>query len=409
MIAQKSKAASRLMSQVSDKVKRSALHAAADALKRRMGAIIAANAKDVAAARKKGLSPALIDRLTLNEKRVLAMREAVLEIADSKDPIGEVLEVLRGKEGLKIKKVRVPLGVIAMVYESRPNVTIEAAALCLKAGNSVILRGGSEAIHSNKILRNIMAVALAQRGIPKDAAILIEDTDRANIYALARLSSVDLMIARGSEKMVNDIKAHATVPVLGHGKGVCHVYVDKDANLAKAEQIAFNAKVQRPGVCNAAESLLVHKSVAKKFLPAIGERFRGAGVELHADPASRRFIPWAKKANSASWPTEYLDLAMSVKVVDGLDEAIRHINRYGSGHTDSIVTKNSKSIKKFLKSVDSAAVFANASTRMHDGGVFGLGAEIGISTQKLHARGTMGVRELTTTQYVAEGSGQIRR
>lgn len=398
------------MAQVSDKTKISALRAAADALKLNMKAILRANAGDVAAARKKNLSPALIDRLTLNESRVLAMRDAVLEIADSKDPVGEVIEVLRGKDGLKIKKVRVPLGVVAMVYESRPNVTVEAAALCLKAGNSVILRGGSEALRSNKILCSTLVRALSRRGIPRDAVILIEDSDRSNIYALSRLDSwVDLLIARGSEKMVTDIKAHATVPVLGHGKGVCHIYVDKDADLAAAGNIAFNAKVQRPGVCNAAESLLVHRAVAARFLPEVSRRLGQAGVVFHADDAARRWIPGAKKATSATWPKEYLDLEMSVKVVDGLDQAVDHINRYGSGHTDAIVSRNPAAVRKFLKSVDSAAVFANASTRLHDGGAFGLGAEIGISTQKLHARGTMGVRELTTSQYVAEGSGQIRR
>lgn len=409
-IALHAKSASRAMSQVSDAMKKKALLAAAEALLRHEPSILAANAKDVKRARAKNLSPALIDRLTLNEKRILGMRDAVVQIAESPDPIGEVVGELTGADGLKIRKVRVPLGVVAMVYESRPNVTVEAAALCLKAGNSVILRGGSEAIHSNKALARIMASAVAAHGIPKASVSFIEDTNRENIYELGSLDSlIDLMIARGSEKMVREIKSRSVVPVLGHGKGVCHVYVDENADLKMAEEIAFNSKVQRPGVCNAAESLLVHKKVAARFLPLVGERYRQAGVSLKSDASARKWIPWSEKATERDWGMEYLDLAMSVKVVGSLKEAVDHINRYGSGHTDVIVTRSGENAKAFLKGVDSAAVFANASTRMHDGGVFGLGAEIGISTQKLHARGTMGLRELTTTKYVAQGSGQVRR
>ncbi len=398
------------MAQISDEVKKSALRAAAESLVAYTSRILKANALDVDSAIRKKLSPSLIDRLALNEKRVAGMREAVLEIAGSKDPIGEIVEEFQGQEGLKIKKVRVPLGVIAMIYESRPNVTVESAALCLKAGNSVLLRGGREAIRSNTVLAKIMIDALAAHGIPQDAVQFISQQDRENIYALSRLDHwIDLLIARGSEKMVRDIQSHATVAVLGHGKGVCHVYVDKDADLKMAEEVAFNAKVQRPGVCNAAESLLVHKDSAARFLPSMAERYKSAGVVLHGDARTKKLVPWAKGSSVKTWSTEYLDLAMSVKVVDSLDQAIDHINTYGSGHTDTIVTSNPDAAQKFLKSVDSAAVFSNASTRLHDGGVFGLGAEIGISTQKLHARGTMGVRELTATKYVAEGSGQIRK
>ena len=409
-IAQKSKAASRITAGMPDSLKKAALLKAARALVENEGPILKANEKDVKNSRKKNYAAALVDRLTLNSKRVGDMARGVEEIAALPDPCGETVSEWVNRDGVKIRKVRVPLGVIAMVYESRPNVTVESAALCLKAGNSVILRGGSEAIHSNTALSQIFSRAIAEAGVPKDAVLMITDTDRNNIYELSQMdSSIDLMIARGSETMVREIKKRATVPVLGHGKGVCHVYVDKDADLKMAEEIAFNSKVQRPGVCNAMESLLVHKDVAKNFLPAMGARYEKAGVAIKGDPAARGFLPGIGKATEKDWPTEYLDLALSLKVVDSLQGAVEHINRYGSGHTDVIVTENGPSAEEFLKKVDSAAVFHNVSTRMHDGGVFGLGAEIGISTQKLHARGTMGIRELTTTKYVAAGSGQIRK
>ncbi len=409
-MAKRSKLASRKMAMVSDAVKKNALKKAAEALCEHEAKIISVNKKDVIAAQKKKIAPAMIDRLTLNSSRIADMAKALNEIADSKDPVGEVVEEWTGKEGIQIKRVRSPLGVVAMIYESRPNVTVESAALCLKAGNSVILRGGSEAIHSNTVLAKIMSAAVEKQGIPKDAVILITDTDRKNIYALAKLDGfVDLIIARGSEEMVREIKKHATVPVLGHGKGVCHVYVDRSADPKMAEEIAFNAKVQRPGVCNAMETLLVHQELAKTFLPAVGIRYQKAGVILRADDQARRFIPFAQKATEKDWPAEYLDLILAVKVVDSVDQAVDHINNYGSGHTDAIISEDAASVERFTKGVDSAAVFHNLSTRMHDGSVFGLGAEIGISTGKLHARGTMGVRELTTTKFVVRGSGQIRK
>ena len=409
-LAKKSKEASRKMALLPNDVKSRALKAAAKALRDNEAEILSANKKDVALAQKKKYLSAFLNRLTLDSKGVAAMGQALEEISALKDPVGEVVEEWTAKDGIKIKRVRAPLGVIGMIYESRPNVTVESAALCLKAGNSVILRGGSEAVNSNAALAQIFSKAIASQGVPSDAALLIEDTGRKNIYELARMDEwVDLIIARGSEEMVQDIKKRATVPVLGHGKGVCHVFVDKSASLPMAEDIAFNSKVQRPGVCNAMETLLVHRDIAKQFLPAIARRYEKAGVVLKGDESARKLVPQMQKATEKDWPAEYLDLVLAVKVVDSVDQAVDHINLYGSGHTDSIVTEDPASTERFLKGVDSAAVFHNLSTRMHDGSVFGLGAEIGISTGKLHARGTMGVRELTSVKYVAEGSGQIRK
>ncbi|OGR85084.1 MAG: glutamate-5-semialdehyde dehydrogenase [Elusimicrobia bacterium RIFCSPLOWO2_01_FULL_54_10] len=409
-LAKRSKEASRKTAMLSDEIKKRALKAASKALVEFDAKILAANAKDMALAKKKKYPASYLDRLFLDAGRVEAMARALEEIAAQKDPVGEVVEEWNSKDGIKIKRVRSPLGVIGMIYESRPNVTVEAAALCLKAGNSVILRGGSESLNSNKALADIFSAAIASQGVPADAVLLIENTERKNIYDLAGLDEwVDLIIARGSEEMVNDIQKRATVPVLGHGKGVCHVFVDKSAALVMAEDIVLNAKTQRPGVCNAMETLLVHSGIAKGFLPAVGIRLAKAGVALRGDDASRKLIPGIQKATEKDWPAEYLDLILAVKVVDSVDQAVDHINRYGSGHTDTIVTEDASSAERFLKGVDSAAVFHNLSTRMHDGGVFGLGAEIGISTAKLHARGTTGARELTTTKYIAEGTGQIRK
>ncbi|OGR84150.1 MAG: glutamate-5-semialdehyde dehydrogenase [Elusimicrobia bacterium RIFCSPHIGHO2_01_FULL_64_10] len=408
-IAMAAKAASRLTALAPSRLKESALKSAARALAAAKEEVLAANRSDVGRAKKRKLAPALIDRLTLDAKRVGSMVLALEEIAALADPVGEVAAEWTNPAGVRIQKVRVPLGVVAMVYESRPNVTVEAAALALKAGNSVILRGGSEAVRSNTALARILSRAVSAAGMPRDSVSFISDTDRKNIAVLAGLDRwIDLLIARGSERMVRAITRMASVPVLGHGKGVCHVYVDGGADLKMAEEIAFNAKVQRPGVCNAMECLIVHKSVSKSFLPAIGRRYREAGVAVNGDEACRALIPEARRAAGSDWAREYLALEVSVKVVDSIERAIDHIHRYGSGHTDSIVTGDAAAAEKFLREVDSAAVFHNLSTRLHDGGVFGLGAEIGISTQKLHARGTMGVRELTTTKYAARGSGQVR-
>jgi glutamate-5-semialdehyde dehydrogenase len=403
------KAASRALAELTADQKKQALEAMAAALEKAESDILFHNSIDVEAARDTDLSPALIDRLTLTSKSIQAMAQGLREIAAQNDPVGEVLETWARPNGIQLQKVRVPLGVIGMIYESRPNVTADAAALCLKAGNAVILRGGSEAINSNRVLVGILSKAVMASGIPEGAIQLLEDTSRDSIMELIHMHQlVDLIIARGSEEMINHVMKHATVPVLGHGKGVCHVYVDAKADVAMAEKIAFNAKVQRPGVCNAMETLLVHKDIAAAFLPKIGQDYSAAKVEIRGDDATRRYLPDALPATEEDWRTEYLDLVVSIRVVDSASQAIDHVNRFGSGHTDTIVTEDKPTAEKFLKSVDSAAVIHNASTRLHDGGVFGLGAEIGISTRKLHARGTMGARELTTTKYVVRGTGQIR-
>lgn len=389
--------------------KNKALQAMAAALLRSKKDIVKANAKDVEAATAAGMSKVLIDRLTLTESRVEAMAESVKEMAALPDPIGEVLREWTRPNGIKIRQIRVPLGVVGMIYESRPNVTVESAGLCLKSGNAVILRGGSEAFHSNSILVTVISAALAEAQLPTDGVQLLPPQNRASVRELSQLRGlVDLIIARGSEEMINDVSQHATVPVLGHGKGVCHVYVDKSADVEKAVNIAFNAKVQRPGVCNAMETLLVHEHMMFDILPKIAEKYHKAGVEIRGDDRVVGLVSRAKAAGPEAWSTEYLDKIVSVKVVDSVEEAIDHINTYGSGHTDSIITEDKKAAELFEKSVDSACVMVNASTRLHDGGVFGFGSEIGISTQKLHARGTMGLRELTTTKYIVEGDGQIR-
>jgi len=371
--------------------------------------ILFRNEIDVEAAREAGLSDSLINRLVLTETSLKSISRGVRDIAEQPDPVGERMESWTRPSGLRIDKIRVPLGVIAMIYESRPNVTADAAALCLKSGNAVLLRGGSEAINSNRALVSAISRALHASGAPEGSVQLLEDTNRESVMELIRMNQlVDLVIARGSEEMINHIMKNATVPVLGHGKGVCHVYVDDKANLSMAEKIAFNAKVQRPGVCNAMETLLVHRSVASEFLPKIAQVYEAAKVEIRGDEAVLRAVPSALPATEEDWRTEYLDLIVSIRVVDSLDQAIEHVNRYGSGHSDSIITEDPAHAERFLREVDSSAVLHNASTRLHDGSVFGLGAEIGISTRKFHARGTMGARELTSTKYVVYGTGQIR-
>jgi glutamate-5-semialdehyde dehydrogenase len=407
--ALRAKTASRAVALVSAADKNRALLAMAEALEKEAADIVFHNEIDVEAARQSGLSAALIDRLELSTKGIAAMAAGIREIAAQEDPVGQVIERWTRPNGIAIEKIRVPLGVLAMVYESRPNVTVDAAALGLRSGNAVLLRGGSEAINSNRILVQILAKALHEAGLPDGSLQLLEDTDRESVMELIRLTGVvDLVIARGSEEMINHVMNNATVPVLGHGNGVCHLYVDEKADLGMAERIAINAKVQRPGVCNAMETLLVHRAVAGAFLPKLAPAYEAAKVEIRGDEATRRILPNALPATEEDWRTEYLDLIVSIRIVDSLDQAIEHINRYGSGHTDSIVTADAAAAERFLRSVDSAAVLHNASTRLHDGGVFGLGAEIGISTRKLHARGTMGARELTTTKYVVRGTGQIR-
>ena len=403
------KTASRSLALLTAQDKTRLLQEIASALEAAAQDILFKNEIDVEAAREAGLSEALIQRLVLTEKSLKSMAQGVREIAEQADPVGETLESWTRPSGLRIDKIRVPFGVIAMIYESRPNVTADASALCLKSGNAVLLRGGSEAINSNRAIVAAIAKALRTAGAPEGAVQLLEDTNRESIMEIIRLNHlVDLVIARGSEEMIHHVMKNATVPVLGHGKGVCHVYVDDAADLAMAEKIAYNAKVQRPGVCNAMETLLVHQSVAQQFLPRIAQVYEAAKVEIRGDEAVRQIVPSALPATEEDWRTEYLDLIVSIRVVDSLDQAIEHINRYGSGHSDAIVTEDAAHAQRFLNEVDSAAVFHNASTRLHDGSVFGLGAEIGISTRKFHARGTMGARELTSTKYVVHGTGHIR-
>ena len=408
-IGRKARAAAIKLAVVDTSAKDHALHAISHAILNASAAVVAANEKDVAAAKASGLAPALVDRLTLTPERVKAMSEGVQEIAHLADPTNEVMREWTRPNGMKIRQIRVPLGVIGMIYESRPNVTADAAALCLKSGNAVVLRGGSEAIHSNRILVDIISAAIKAAGLPADAVQFLPPEDRRSTTILSRLNGlVDLIIARGSETMIKEVSANATVPVLGHGKGVCHVYIDKFADMDKAVKIAVNSKVHRPGVCNAMETLLIHEYMMWDMLPKLSGEFLRAGVEMRGDDRVRGLVPQAKEATEEDWDTEYLDKILSIKIVDSLDEAIEHINRHGSGHTESIVTEDKKSAEMFQKSVDASCVMVNASTRLHDGGVFGFGSEIGISTQKLHARGTMGLRELTTTKYLVEGTGQIR-
>jgi glutamate-5-semialdehyde dehydrogenase len=337
------------------------------------------------------------------------MVKSIDEISLLPNPVNEVINEYRNPEGLVVKKVRVPLGVILIIYESRPNVTIEATALCLKSGNAVILRGGKEAINSNAILVEIVKKSLNETGVDENAVGFIDSPDRDLLYEILRQPEfIDLVIARGGEQMIKTIMEKSSVPVLAHGKGLCHTYVDKSADLKIALDVTFNAKVQRPGVCNAMETLLVHKGIANKFLPEIGKLYSEAGVKMKGCQKTREIIE-CEEATELDWETEYLDLTISIKIVNSLAEAIQHINRYGSKHSDAIISEDENAIKEFINKVDSSAVFVNSSTRLHDGGVFGLGAEIGISTQKIHARGTMGLRELTTTKYIIYGRGHIRK
>ena len=407
--AAKAKIASRKLATLSSDIKNKVLVAMADALMAHKDDIIFHNEIDVEAAKEAGLSPALVDRLTLNEKRINEMARGLREIVAQADPIGEIVADWTPPIGVHIDKVRVPLGVIAMIYESRPNVTVDATGLCLKAGNAVILRGGSEAINSNHTLVKIIADAAYAAGLPEGAIQFIETTDRQAVSELIKLDHlIDLLIPRGGEEMIRSIRENATVPVLSHGKGLCHTYIDKAADIEMAAKVAFNAKCQRPGVCNTMETLLVHKDIANKALPPLADLYKKAGVEIRGDEAVRAVISDAKQATEEDWSTEYLDLILSIKIVNSLDEAIVHINKHGSGHSEAIITEDKEAAQKFTTEVDAAAVFVNASTRLHDGSVFGLGAEIGISTQKLHARGTMGVKELTTTKYIVYGQGEVR-
>ena len=405
--------ASRVLRTLDSATRDAALEAIAHALEARTDEIVEVNARDVAAGEEAGLSSALIDRLRLTPDRVAAIARGVREIAALRDPVGEVLDGFRLPNGLAVRKVRVPLGVVAVVYESRPNVTIDCSALCLKSGNAIVLRGSSMAAHSNALLAEIAREAIAGAGVPADAVSLVAGGGREEMRELATQDGViDLLIPRGGEGLKKALMEYATVPVIYAASGNCHVYVDATADLESARAIALNAKVQRPGVCNAAETLLVHSDVAPDFLPVVLRDLRDAGVELHGDARTRAAAGEAADAvidaTDEDWATEYLALTLAVRVVDSVDEAIEHVNRWGSGHSEAIVTDSESAAQAWVEGVDAACVYVNASTRFTDGGEFGMGAEIGNSTQKLHARGPIGIRELCTYKYVVEGSGQIR-
>jgi glutamate-5-semialdehyde dehydrogenase len=371
--------------------------------------LIGENKKDLQYAREKGISSAMLDRLTLTEATIEGMAKGIKEVAGLPDPVGRVTSMWRRPNGLLVGRMRIPLGVIGIIYEARPNVTADAAALCLKSGNAVILRGGSEAINSNLAIASILQEALRKNGIPETSVQVIPMTDREAVYAMLQLDEhIDLIIPRGGEDLIRAVVSQSKIPVIKHYKGVCHIFVDADADLDMAETICINAKVQRPGVCNAMESLLIHKDIAAAFLPGLAGKYRTAGVTLKGCDKSRLIVPDMKEACEADWFEEYLDLILSVKIVEGIDEAIEHIEKYGSLHTESIVTRDYQNAQRFLNEVNSSTVLVNASTRFSDGFELGLGAEIGISTTKLHAYGPMGVEELTTTKFIVYGNGQIR-
>ena len=404
--------ASRVLATLDSATKNAALHAVADALEARTPEILEANARDMETGRESGLSPALLDRLALDETRVAGIAAGVRSIAALPDPVGEVIDGFLLPNGLDVRKVRVPLGVIAVVYEARPNVTIDAAALCLKSGNSIVLRGSSSAAHSNAVLASIAADAAESVGIPDGAIVLVAGGGREELAELATQNGVvDLIIPRGGEGLKNALKGVATVPVIYAASGNCHVYVDASAELDAAERIIVNAKTQRPGVCNAAETLLVHADVAEAFLPGALRALADAGVELRGDERTRALAPGGVAVGEATeedYATEFLALLLAVKVVGSVDEAIDHVETYGSGHSEAILTGSTAAARAFQLGVDAAVVYVNASTRFTDGGEFGMGAEIGNSTQKLHARGPIGLRELCSTRYLVEGDGQIR-
>jgi glutamate-5-semialdehyde dehydrogenase len=381
----------------------------ADKIEEDASTIKKANQKDLDRAKEMGLSPAMIDRLTVSDATIKSMAKGLREVSGLHDPVGATTKAWLRPNGLEVTRMRIPLGVIGIIYESRPNVTIDAAGLCLKAGNAVILRGGSEAHYSNQALADIIGQVLGNCGLPETAVQIVPVRDRKAVNILLNQEEfIDLIIPRGGEGLIRFVVEHSTIPVLKHYKGVCHVYVDEGADLNMAGDICFNAKVQRPGVCNAMETMLVHRSMAKGFLPKMAKRLTSAGVEIRGCPETCQILPDALKAEPSDWPEEYLDLVLAVRVVEDMDQAITHISEYGSKHTESIVTRDYKRARRFARETDSSVVLVNASTRFNDGGELGLGAEIGISTSKLHAFGPMGVEELTTTKFVVFGDGQIR-
>ncbi|MBM4261260.1 MAG: glutamate-5-semialdehyde dehydrogenase [Deltaproteobacteria bacterium] len=408
-LGKRAQAASRKLAVVSSEEKNRALVLMADALEARSEFLLAENQKDLDAAKKAEISSAVLDRIALNPNRVKAMAKGLRDVLALPDPVREVTKMWRRPNGLQVGRMRIPLGVIGIIYEARPNVTADAAALCLKSGNTVILRGGSEAQFSNRAIGQVLSEACAQSKIPQHAIQVVQTIDRQLVHELLQLEEyLDLIIPRGGEDLIRAVVANSKVPVIKHYKGVCHVYVDADADLAMAERIALNAKVQRPSVCNAMETLLVHEAVAPKFLPSGVAKLQAAGVEVRGCEKTVALVPGIKKASEEDWSTEYLELILSVRVVRDMDQAIEHIEKYGSEHTESIITTNYQRSREFIDRVNSSAVMVNASTRFNDGGELGLGAEIGISTSKIHAFGPMGLEELTTTKFIVFGEGQVR-
>ncbi|MFM2241329.1 MAG: hypothetical protein RLZ97_184 [Verrucomicrobiota bacterium] len=404
-MGRQARAAAYRLAQLSSAEKNSILRAMAAAIRQSAPALLEANARDLAAGSEKGLSPAMLDRLRLDEKRIEAMATGIDQVADLPDPVGQVMEKWSRPNGIDIEQIRVPIGTIGIIYESRPNVTADAAVLCFKTGNATILRGGSEAIHSNLAI----AQALASAGAPEHAIQLIPFTDRESVAAMARMDRwLDLIIPRGGKGLIETVVSLARMPVIKHYDGICHLFVDKAADIDMAVSLTVNAKTQKCGVCNALETLLVHRDIARNALPPIAAALREKNVQLRGCDQTRAILTDIDAANEDDWSTEYLDLILSIKIVDSLESAVDHINHYGSHHTDTIVTADTEAAEQFLRSVDSACVFHNVSNRFADGGEFGFGAEIGISTDKLHARGPMGLRELTSYQYRVRGNGQVR-
>jgi glutamate-5-semialdehyde dehydrogenase len=408
-LGNQAKIAARRLAPLSSEEKDRALLMMAEKLLAKSSFLIEENRKDLELATANSVSSALLDRIALNPSRVQAMALGLRDVAALPDPVREVVKMWRRPNGLQVGRMRIPLGVIGIIYEARPNVTADAAALCLKSGNAVILRGGSEARHSNQAIGAVLREACAETRVPQDAVQVVQVTDRALVNELLQLEEyIDLIIPRGGEDLIRTVAANSKIPVIKHYKGICHVYVDDDASLEMAERICFNAKVQRPSVCNAMETLLVHEAVAPQFLPSMIGKFRAAKVDVRGCAKSCALVPGLTPATDEDWSTEYLELIVSVRVVKDMEEAIDHIEHYGSQHTESIVTNNYQKSRQFIDRVDSSAVMVNASTRFNDGGELGLGAEIGISTSKIHAFGPMGLEELTTTKFIVFGDGQIR-
>lgn len=408
-IALRAKQAAGILATCETALKDRALLKMADRLEAETATLLAENAKDLEAGRARGLSAPLLERLTLDPKRIASMAAGLRDVAALPDPVGEVVALRRRPNGMQIGQMRVPIGLIGIIYESRPNVTADAAALCIKSGNGVLLRGGSEAIQSNRAIARLLRQTASDMGLPADAVTLIEQTDRQAVMALLKLEGIiDLVIPRGGEALMREVVAHARMPVIKHDKGLCHIYVDESADLAMAEAICFNAKAQRPAVCNAMETLLVHQNVAPIFLPRLAQRLREVACEMRGCPKTQAILPDVVVASEEDWNTEYLALILSIKVVEGLDEAMAHIATHGSAHSEAIITQHHARAMRFLNEVDASAVLINASTRLNDGFQFGLGAEMGISTSRIHARGPMGLEALTCTKFIVLGSGQIR-